>query len=301
MFIFFLLFFNFQPSYSGASQKFHQGDLTTESFKSPHRLTANSIYDVWPKINSAWNQPRNEATSNPHNGTDLGMTAKTPVHSVFDGEVAQKGADWILIKRTNQNFYMVYKHVIPENLAIGAIVSTTTVIATIQSITRTHLHFGLTTNSNSDYTKLIWAANNRPYQHVTADKWYNGRGLDFMKRHYYSSGAITLYANASDDQNANETPQKVLIYHRINGTTTWKGPVTMSAGTDYKYSSNFGSLGYFNNDRVDWLVVGYRAGTFATGRPNWAFYPGFYETQAEKPDSNSKFFTTTVSGLPNPI
>lgn len=72
----------------------------------------------------------------------------------------------------------------------------------------------------------------------------------------------------------------------------------MTKGSNNRYSYNFGALGYYNGDQVEWLVVGYRDGTFASGRSNWAYYPAYYGTQAEKPDSNSKYYTYTVSGLP---
>jgi hypothetical protein len=286
------------------AQQFHQGDISTENFKSPHRT--NDAYgqptiDVWPHINSAWNQPRNVVGTNPHEGTDLSMAANTPVYSVFEGTVVQRGTDWLLIKRTNQNVYMVYKHINPLKYK-GDTINTTTRIATIQDISQDHLHIGLTTNNTLDYNSLIWAANNRPFNHVNIDNWYYGRGADFLKRHSISSGhVLNIYAFASDDANSYVTPLKVVLWHRPNGTTTWSGPVMMNAGSSYRYYYDFGNLGYYNNQKVDFLVVGYRDGYFPSGESNWAFYPGYYASPAEKPDSNSKFYTVTLLSLPEPL
>lgn len=288
---------NFGITEAIASQDFYQPDLTSETFRSPAR--DSNLNDIWPHINSAWNQPRNVSTSNPHQGVDLRMTKDTKVYSVFDGVVVQKEADWILIKRSNANYYMAYKHIVPKSsLSVGSPVSINDDIGKIQDISGAHLHFGLTTNSSSTYDNLIWAANNKPYSHVIVDNWEGGLGLDFMKRHSFSGGSLYIYVKASDDYNNYTDPKKVVLYHRKKGTTTWNGPVTMNKGTNNRYSYNFGALGYYNGDQVDWLVVGYRDGPFVSGRSNWAYYPAYYGTQAEIPNSNSKYYTYTVYGLP---
>jgi hypothetical protein len=283
-----------------ASQKFHQGNLTTLSFKSPNRLEDQTT-DVFPKINSAWNQPRNVAGSNPHEGVDIHMSAYTPVYPAFEGTVADRGTNWIQIKHAN-GFYMTYTHVYPK-VSKGNTVSMTTIIGEIENIKGAHLHFGLNTNTSSTYSNLIWAANNRPYSHVA--EWNYGRGLDFIKRHWFTDGHIlNIYVYASDDADKAVKPQKVYLYHRKSGTTSWRGPVTMKQTcctnevAEHRYNYDFGALGYYNYDKVDWLVVGYRNGDFS---PNWAYYPAYYASPSEAPDGNSKYYTVTLTGLPEPL
>jgi murein DD-endopeptidase MepM/ murein hydrolase activator NlpD len=96
------------------AQQFHQGNISTENFKSPSRKLdayGQPTIDDWRHINSAWNQPRNVIGTNPHEGTDLRMLKDEPVYSVFEGTVVQRGTDWLLIKRTNQNVYMDFVHI----------------------------------------------------------------------------------------------------------------------------------------------------------------------------------------------
>lgn len=289
---------------AGASQKFYQSNLTTENFKSPQRTGTDNMTDVWPHINSAWNQPRSVVGSNPHQGTDLNMSVSTPVFSVVPGSVSEKGNDWILVKHGLKNLYVVYKHINPESdLTKGSPVYNNTKLGTIQNITAPHLHFGMTTNTTLTYSNLIWAANYAPFSHVTSGNWYNGRGLDFLKSHYITNGhVLNIWAYASDDANAYIQPQKVWLYHRKSGNTTWQGPLSMnkasSTGNEHRYYYNFGGLGYVNNDKVEWLVVGYRSGMTSN---NWAFYPGYYATPNQSPDLNSKYFTTTLTGMPEPL
>lgn len=291
----------FSIAVAEASQKFYQDNLSSAKFKSPNRNASNVSTDVWPHINSAWNQPRSVGT-NPHNGSDLRMTIGTSVYPAFSGTVSAKGTDWIQIKHSN-GYYMVYKHVNPDNaLTVGSTVGINTPIATIQNITAPHLHFGLNSNTSTNYNNLIWASNSGPYSHVSisSGNWYSGRGLDFIKSHSVSGGTITVYAYASDDANANIIPTKVLLYHRKNGASAWSSAVNMTRsqiGNEYRYQSNFAALGYRNNDRVDFLIVAYRSGMTNN---NWAFYPAYYATPAETPNSSSKFYSTFLSGLPEP-
>lgn len=302
IFIFFLSFFLLVVSVAtvDASQKFSQESLTSATFKSPNRSSSNVSTDVWPHINSAWNQPRSVGT-NPHNGTDLNMSVGTNVYSAFSGNVSAKGTDWIQIRHVN-GYYMVYKHINPSSsLVVGSAVGTNTVIGTIQNISGAHLHFGLNTNTSTNYNNLIWASNSRPYSHVSSGNWYNGRGLDFVKSHSVSGGTITVYAYASDDANANIIPTKVSLYHRKSGTTAWSSSVNMTRsqiGNEYRYQSNFAALGYRNNDRVDFLIVAYRSGM---SNNNWAFYPAYYAAPAETPNSSSVFYTVFLTGLPEPM
>lgn len=266
--------------------------LPSGSARSPRR---SSTSDVWARVNSKTNQPRDIGT-NPHQGTDLQFPAGELVYPILPGKVAsvqhslttQMGkvvlqhdvdADGIY-----DNYYVSYLHIDPNgNATTGVQVGDTfTVTQSIGVIDiqrpggfGPHLHFHRVNSSGTITYKLY-----NFYRWVSS--WNNGSHLDFISGDAISTNTMYITAYSCTDNTTNAyTAEKVELYYKIGSSGTWTKSTTnftLDTPSIHRWKIDLKSAtGAVIGNTIYYYIVATRKDPTFSGSYKIGVWPQYYE------------------------
>jgi len=266
---------------------------TSTAGRSPNRDGSNN--DLWPNIGSKSNQPRNVVIgTNPHQGTDLSMSAGTAVYPVYAGTVTyidrdvsdQKGNVRIQSYDTSLGtFYMEYMHIVPSAaISVGSTVTVNTNIGLVdsQKVYSPHLHFGRVNSNSTLQYKMTWL-----FRWVS--NWKYGCDLEFIANDQIDFANNIFYATAYSlgTSHTRTALTSLNFYFKIGSSGTWSPTpisMTLSDPANFQYSINLRyATGAAPGQIVYYYIAGIRNFSYAYKH---GLYPQFY-TQPGLPLSSS--------------
>jgi murein DD-endopeptidase MepM/ murein hydrolase activator NlpD len=274
--------------------------------------------DMEYPVNEKFQQPRlwygGEDT---HEGIDLSSPKNTPARAVWKGKVtyvktgAAVSQTYLVVQLdldqdgnyTEEKIYAVYEHMLSVSVSVGDIVSAG------EEVGRTgyygsdpnqgvHLHFGLTNNSSSTYTNLVWIPTYNFYKNSSL---YNyGKDMDFLYDYrspdYYGTVYISGYHKPNSGTTRNQLDY-VRLYHRAAGTSNaWTG-TTMNYNGNFTYSYNLSNLGYNSGQQIEYFFVG-RAANSSSYYSKVGYYPPKYYIPSENPNTNNWAYSKYYYRMP---
>jgi len=276
--------------YSYYSEVFRGAYDATTRWNSPTRNSSG--YSTWVEINSKWSEPRTTGTS-PHVGIDIPLVYGTKIYAVMPGTVTKTNDQYnTLSQRYGYSYlYCHYEH-------MSSIIKTSGYAYTGDLLGYSgdygvpganHLHWGAYDENGLSGRKAY--RNETFYRNASA--WNYGRNVDVYSQCQWNSNTakITAVFSAWDNDN-DEIPAEVRIYHRKAGTSSWTdGGVMSRNGFDYTYDF---SGKYSSGTSVEWLVRIKR--NVGVSRP-YAWAPSKYYNPDPNPNATSyryAYFTNTV-------
>ena len=268
---------------------------TAVNFRSP--------LDTYSRVNSKWNQPRDEG-SNPHKGVDLRASVGTPIYAVYDGWVEHinvtGNADIRFRVDVNGNqvkdspdyyvrFYHCNSRLAEGYYSKGAQIGT----SGNQGGVPAHLHYGIT--SETSVSSFKWARNEINYRWLSSSTWDSGKQLDSYSQVRFPSNVATIttyFCSSGTDI----VPTEVLIYHRNANASSkaWSSGAAMTkSGNTYTY--DFNGV-YPVGTTVEWTVR-IKRGSLGNHYP-YAFAPAKYSRPSENVNSGSytfAYYSNTIS------
>ena len=270
--------------------------------------------EVWYRVNSKWQQPRDEGTT-PHQGVDLGSGVGTRVYPVYNGWIVYQSGRrsdgtccftdasgqtlWEMILQLDVNddgiqndaVYHKYDHLERVGYrSTGVYVSTADMVATSGNengqYTGAHLHFG-NLNPRSGQTGR-WTGMERHYG-WSADYNY-GDDLDFISyvtKDAYNVVQATTYVMSSGTRTS-ITAGNVRLFHRRAGTSAWSNAAMTLTATADRWQIDLDGLGYGPGVSIQYFVRSSRAGLVEPH--NSAFFPAIFAHAINDPNATAALY-----------
>lgn len=295
-------------------------DPTTISFGGPQGGSFNTIFDTpmrdsaikFSAITSKYGQPRNvDGGSNPHTGIDQRTRGTYELYPVYNAKVVSYytgdptyNNNYIRLQIDinkdgvyDDNLYVEYWHIskIESGIYNGKIVGKYDVVA---YTSYDHLDFRFKSNVNyPEGTKYVSLPAYSYLLNASLGNWNNAKDLDYIT--YPGStyqNTVYFYIYPKDENGVEDlSTSQVKLYHRLQGQTTWNGPVQMTKSGSYQtsmFSINYKNLSptYTTGKTVELLVSAERTDVANT----YTWYPGKWQNKSATPDSTFNKLSVVV-------
>lgn len=206
-----------------------------DKLKNPHKNA-----EVWPDVNSKWNQPRAVGT-NPHKGLDLDIAEGEFIVPMLDGVIYAKqddgkSDDYIAVKydlsgTDHANFadlVVYYIHINPDNdLKVNdSVTAGDTELGIVNS--QNHLHISIRDFSNLDLPQYYF------FKHLS--EYDNGYKVDLMHGPEYSERTVKFKGYVYDESSDDPQPFESVYINYIDDDYRYRRALMTRSGNYYSYT-----------------------------------------------------------------
>lgn len=304
----------------------YAASVNQDVFKDLYSPARSGGAETFPGVTSKWNQPRDVASTTPHQGVDLAMAKHTPVYPVYDGWIVyQSGrnasgtalypagtttAAWELVMVLDWNnngvnddaVYVKYDHLERVGFVGNNVkVSPATQIATSGDengdyVNAPHLHFGLIYPYSSTTRNGEWTSMNHHYAYTSS--WNYGFDMDFIADAYIANNFVTATTYVgSGGARYRVNASDVHLLHRRVGTSTWTASL-MAQADSFTFQKDLNTLGYAPGTQIQWMVRSRRtAMTNSYEAHESAYWPPKFAHPVDDPNASPAAYpsyTTTT-------